>query len=71
MKEHHDSQWGGKRNGAGRKAKFADPVTLGFTVERALANSLDALTASTGESRSELLTRALQEFLSASEIKER
>lgn len=68
MKEHHDSTWGGKRNGAGRKAKFADPVVLGFTVERELAASLDSLVASTGKSRSELLTCALQEFLSANEM---
>lgn len=63
MKEQHISTWGGKRNGSGRKAKFTDPVVLGFTVERTLADSLDALAASTGKSRSELLTCALQEFL--------
>lgn len=63
-----ETNWGGKRDGSGRKPKYVDPVPLAFRIERELADSLDAMAKRTGLKRCDILERALREYLAANDV---
>ena len=62
---------GGVRPNAGRKGSITDSVVLTLKLEREVWGSIDAMAAERGESRAEIVRKAIEYYLEAKPKKEK
>ena len=62
---------GGVRPNAGRKGSITDSVVLTLKLEREVLSSIDAMAAERGESRAEIVRKAIEYYLEAKPKKEK
>lgn len=62
MENQERKNWGGTRKGAGRKPKPVETVNIGITLEKPVADLLDAEAKASGRSRTAVIVDALLKY---------